>query len=104
MCLRRLIIASTLVVAVCGMSGPASAQGETFSPNTDRPGNDFRNITINGNAEACLRLCNRESRCRAWTFVKAGIQGRSARCFLKNPIPNAVPNPCCTSGVIRRNL
>ena len=48
----RLLIAFAFVVAVSGLSGTASAQGENFSPNTDRPGNDFRNTVI-GNAEAC---------------------------------------------------
>jgi PAN domain len=100
--LRHLIIASAFVAA-SGIPIPVTAQ-ENFSPNTDRPGNDFRNIPLKGNANDCLKLCNRESECRAWTFVKAGIQGPSARCFLKNPIPAAVPNQCCTSGVIRRNL
>jgi len=103
MSLRLLIVAFAFVVAVSGLSGTASAQGENFSPNTDRPGNDIRNTVI-GNAEACLQLCNRERECRAWTFVKAGVQGPSAVCFLKAPIPRAVANPCCTSGVIRKNL
>jgi len=70
----------------------------------DRPGNDIRNMPFNGDAQACLKLCNRERDCRAWTFVKAGVQGPSAVCFLKAPIPRAVANPCCTSGVIRKNL
>jgi hypothetical protein len=102
MWLRSLMIASVFVVAFSGISGAASAQGENFSRNTDRPGRDFRNIAINGNAQDCLRLCNRERECRAWTFVKPGIQGSSARCWLKNAIPAVVANSCCTSGVIRR--
>jgi PAN domain len=101
MCVRSLIVASAFVVAFFGISGTALAQSDTFSPNTDRFGSDFRNIAINGDAKACMSLCVRESQCRAWTFVKAGIQGPSARCFLKNPAPAPSPNPCCTSGIKR---
>ena len=104
MSLRGLIVASAFVIAVSGISGAALAQGENFSANTDRPGNDIRNIPFNGDAQACLKLCNRERDCRAWTFVKPGVQGPSAVCFLKAPIPRAVANQCCTSGVIRKNL
>jgi hypothetical protein len=101
MCLRSLMIASAFVVAFSGISGAAAAP-ENFSRNMDRPGSDFRNIALRGNAQDCLKLCNRERECRAWTFVKPGIQGSSARCWLKNVIPAAVANACCTSGVIRR--
>jgi hypothetical protein len=104
MCLRSLMIASAFVLAFSGIAGTASAQDEKFSPNTDRPGSDFRNIALRSNAQECQRLCAVERKCRAWTFVNAGVQGASARCFLKNVIPAAVANSCCTSGVIRRNL
>ena len=105
MSLRGLILASAfVVVASSGISSASAAPGENFSLNTDRPGNDIRNIPFNGDAQACLKRCNRERDCRAWTFVKAGVQGPSAVCFLKAPIPRAVANPCCTSGVIRKNL
>lgn len=101
MCLRSLMIASAFVLAFSGIAGAAP---ENFSPNTDRPGSDFRNIALRGNAQECQRLCAVNRECRAWTFVKAGVQGASARCWLKNVIPAAVANSCCTSGVIRRNL
>ena len=102
MSLRSLIVASAFIIAFSGISGAAAAP-ENFSPNIDRPGNDMRNVPIN-NAQACLNLCNRDRNCRAWTFVRPGIQGSSARCWLKDVIPPAVANRCCTSGVIRRNL
>jgi hypothetical protein len=37
--------------------------------------------------------------CRAWTFVKPGVQGPQARCWLKHQAPEARPHPCCISGV-----
>ena len=102
MCLRGLILASAFLVACFGISGAALAQSDTFSPNTDRFGSDFRNIAVNGDPKTCMSLCVRERECRAWTFVKAGLQGPSARCFLKNQVPRAVANNCCTSGIARR--
>src|SRR3954469_18799302 len=102
--LRCLMIASAFVVAFSGIAGTASAQDEKFSPNTDRPGSDFRNIALRSNAQECQRLCAVARQCRAWTFVRPGVQGASARCFLKNEMPAAVANSCCTSGLIRRNL
>jgi hypothetical protein len=100
--LRHLIIASAFIVA-SEIPGPASAQN-SFSENTDRPGGDYRSFDINGDAEACRETCGRERQCRAWTFVKApstwhGLQRPSARCWLKNVVPPARANPCCTSGV-----
>jgi PAN domain len=100
--LRHLIIASAFIVA-SGIPGPALAQ-DAFSKNTDRPGGDYRSFDINGDAEACRETCGRERQCRAWTFVKApntwhGLQRPSARCWLKNVVPPARANPCCTSGV-----
>lgn len=100
MSLRHVIVASAFVV-VCALCSPASAQNEGFQPNTDRPGNDFGNFTI-GDAESCREACQINQRCRAWAFVKAGIQGPSARCFLKNRAPAVRANRCCTSGVVRR--
>ena len=100
MCLRSLMIASAFVVAFSGIAGTASAQ-DGPRENTDRPGNDFRNIALRGNSGACLELCRKTRDCRAWTFVKPGFHGPSARCFLKNVVPAAVANSCCTSGVNR---
>ena len=45
MCLRSLMIASAFVVAFSGIAGTASAQ-DGPRENTDRPGNDFRNIAL----------------------------------------------------------
>jgi hypothetical protein len=86
-----------------GILGPASAQ-DSFSHNTDRPGGDYRSFDISGDAEACRETCERERQCRAWTYVAApsnwhGLQRPPARCWLKNVVPAARANPCCTSGV-----
>jgi hypothetical protein len=83
-----------------GVPGPAAAQSKffTFEKNTDRPGRDYSN-TASRSAVDCSFACQRENRCRAWTFVRPGIQGPSGRCFLKDPAPPKRPNKCCTSGL-----
>lgn len=70
---------------------------------TDRPGLDYRNFDLRrgGHYRNCMVACRRDSRCRAWTFVKAGVQGPSARCWLKTAWPGKVAASCCISGIIR---
>jgi len=89
MCLRSLRIAAAFVLVFSAIAGTASAQ-DGPRQNTDRPGSDFRNIALSGNSQACGEFCRTTRGCRAWTFVKPGFHGPSARCFLKNVVPAAV--------------
>ena len=75
--------------------------GAEFEPNTDRPGSDIRSIDLPEGARpnACRVACIREDRCRAWTYVRPGVQGPSAKCWLKDRVPRARHNTNCTSGV-----
>jgi hypothetical protein len=93
MLLRSLIVASTLFFAALSI---ASAQQSVR--NTDRPGSDYNNFEVGGTPDQCRTPCMKDARCQAWTFVKPGIQGRRAHCWLKDSVPQAVSNPCCTSG------
>ena len=90
--LRSLVVASALIAATLSI---ASAQQS--ARNTDRPGGDYDNFEI-GIPDQCRAMCLKDRRCQAWTFVKPGIQGRRARCWLKDRVPQAVSNQCCTSG------
>ena len=100
--LRPLIVATAFLVA-SAITGPASAQ-DAYSDDIDRPGGDYRSFNLDGNAQACREVCQRERQCRAWTYVKPpmfwhGAQRPPARCWLKRVVPRARANPCCTSGV-----
>lgn len=68
--------------------------------NADRPGMDYRRIEL---AVADPRLCESEcvgdAACKSFTYVKPGIQGPGAICYLKNGTPNSSPNTCCVSGL-----
>jgi hypothetical protein len=59
-------------------------------------GNDIAGLDVQ-NADQCAAACNGNANCQAWTFVKAGRLGPSARCFLKNPVPAPSFNSTCPS-------
>lgn len=64
------------------------------------PGRDYRNFAL-AKAEPirCASACAEDSRCVAYTYVKPGLQGDRARCWLKDSVPNRVNDDCCVSGV-----
>src|SRR5215210_8879294 len=74
---------------------PASAQ-----TGYDRPGGDYSSITIrSGDPAACAARCERDSRCRAWTFSYPRTERVTATCWLKNRVTARVEKDCCVSGV-----
>jgi len=84
----------------CCVSGIKIVAAGSFEKNRDRPGSDYRRFEIaNPQPALCQQACNNESKCRAWTYVKPGVQGNKARCWLKNDVPSAKVSSCCVSGV-----
>jgi hypothetical protein len=70
--------------------------------NIDRPGSDYRSFELaaNAGAEICQQTCESEATvCRAYTYVRAGVQGANPRCSLKSAVPAGVARDCCVSGV-----
>jgi hypothetical protein len=69
----------------------------------DRTGGDYRHLDVGTDpaGATCEKLCRAEERCRAWTYVRPGYLGASARCFLKERITAPRHKPCCVSGVVR---
>jgi hypothetical protein len=69
----------------------------------DRLGGDYRYFDIppDPSAAACRAACEGENKCRAWTYVRPGYIGASARCYLKDRIKPPRRKPCCISGVVR---
>jgi hypothetical protein len=66
----------------------------------DRPGSDIKKILLPKNdAAACRVHCAFNGQCKAWTFVKAGIQEDRAVCWLKKAKPARKRSDCCVSGV-----
>ena len=66
----------------------------------DRPGSDIKpGFDVDMYSSECENACKNNSTCRAYTLVKPGIQGQSAKCWLKNAKPAKVKNTCCISAV-----
>ena len=67
---------------------------------TNRSGSDFNNFDVpSAEPSVCQDACLREPACRAFTFVRPGIQGPNARCWLKNSVPPPTRDTCCMSGL-----
>ena len=86
----------------CCAGAVAAAPAGATMPNTDLRGSSYRNFELaSDNASLCQEACTADSQCRAWTYVHPGLQGPQARCWLKNAVPQATANSCCTSGIER---
>jgi PAN domain len=89
-CLTTLVFAAA-VIAV----RPAQAQ-----VSFDRPGGDYQNSPVaSGDPVDCALICERDRRCRAWSFNYPTDLASGAVCWLKNNVPPRVRDECCVSGV-----
>jgi hypothetical protein len=86
----------TLAFLAAAMSAcPALAQS-----NFDRPGSDYLSVpVISGDPADCALVCERDRRCRAWTFSYPTDFSDGAVCWLKSSVPARVKSNCCVSGV-----
>jgi hypothetical protein len=92
--LRACLVTSALLLAIT-ITRPAHAQA-----NFDRPGGDYQNSpVISGDPADCALVCERDRRCRAWSFNYPTDIGSNAVCWLKNSVPARVEDSCCVSGV-----
>ena len=69
----------------------------------ERHGGDYRTFCTEADpvGAPCRLACEADQRCRAWTYVRPGYAGPSARCHLISKIPRPHRKPCCISGVVR---
>ena len=84
-------------------AGVLERKGGPVEFSIDRTGGDLRNMDVATDATGapCEAACKGEERCRAWTYVRPGYLGPSARCFLKERLTRPRHKPCCVSGVVR---
>jgi hypothetical protein len=74
---------------------PAQAQA-----NFDRPGGDYQSSPVaSGDPADCAMVCERDRRCRAWSFAYPTDVAGGAVCWLKNSVPERTQDNCCVSGV-----
>ncbi|MBZ0139114.1 MAG: PAN domain-containing protein [Pseudorhodoplanes sp.] len=91
------IMAAAVFILVCGISGPSGVQAQS---GYDRPGGDYLSFPVRaGDPAACAASCERDSRCRAWSFSYPHTAVDRAVCWLKNKVTPPVKNDCCVSGV-----
>jgi hypothetical protein len=88
----------------CCVSGiraqaPPPGRGVTYEPDTNRGGSDYTGFDAANDANVCRNNCANDGRCKAYTWVKPGVQGASARCYLKSAVPPPTHDTCCVSGV-----
>ena len=79
----------------------ATAMRSAFAQaNFDRPGGDYMSLAVpSGDPAECALVCERDRRCRAWSFNYPSESSRNAVCWLKNSVPGRIGDDCCVSGV-----
>src|SRR3984957_14827321 len=90
----RLLGAWLVTLALVAASGRAQAQ-----TNFDRPGGDYQNSPVSsGDPADCALVCERDRRCRAWSFNYPTDIAGGAVCWLKSNVPARIEDNCCVSG------
>lgn len=101
-CQKEAAPTATPTTAPTGTTAPKGAEPMTMEPGIDRAGEDYRDFDLDQEKpELCRDACFADAACKAYTYVKAGVQGDKARCWLKQTVPGASQNDCCVSGVRR---
>jgi hypothetical protein len=62
----------------------------TMEPDTNYFGMDYNDGRLpreNCGPECCRDACAKDPKCKAYTWVKPGVQGPTARCWLKHSVP-----------------
>ncbi|MDR4495358.1 MAG: PAN domain-containing protein [Nitrospirales bacterium] len=88
----------------CCVSGALNVNRKfigTFEPSTDLPGGDYlHGFLPKADPAICKQACARDGDCQAYTYVKPGIQGTQAICYLKESVSSrALKKDCCVSGI-----
>ena len=92
--MRSLIAFATGLIVMIAAGGGAGAQ-----VHYDRPGGDYANFALRGGDPAvCAIRCERDARCRAWSFAYPTTEG-GAVCWLKSQVPSRVESASSVSGV-----
>jgi hypothetical protein len=88
---------------LCGGVAIACALGSRPAPaqvGYDRPGGDYASFTVrSGDPGLCASRCERDTRCRAWSFSYPLTESSNAVCWLKSRVTPRVEAACCASGV-----
>jgi len=87
-----------MLASLCFLA--ASAISAVAQNGADRRGGDYMRFEVStGDPRICAARCDREQKCRAWTFSYPATADASAICWLKSEVKAAIPDSCCVSGV-----
>jgi PAN domain len=91
----------TACLVISAFSAAALATRPAFAQaNFDRPGGDYQSSPVpSGDPADCALVCERDKRCRAWSFNYPTEFDGGAVCWLKNSVPARTEDTCCVSGV-----
>jgi hypothetical protein len=93
--LLRACLVTLALLAAAVATRPAFAQA-----NFDRPGSDYQSSPVpSGDPADCALVCERDRRCRAWSFNYPTDLAGGAVCWLKSNVPVRSQDNCCVSGV-----
>ena len=93
----RACLATALALLAFAVLDPAPAVSQA---NYDRPGGDYQRTAVpSGDPAVCALQCERDRRCRAWSFGYPTGDVSSAVCWLKNTVPARVESSSNVSGV-----
>jgi hypothetical protein len=88
------------LVALALWAAVIPARSALAQANFDRPGGDYQSSPIaSGDPAECALVCERDRRCRAWTFAYPTDTTNGAVCWLKSSVPPRTQDNCCVSGV-----
>ena len=94
----RLLRACLVTLAFVAAFAPA--RHAAAQANFDRPGSDYQSAPVtSGDPADCALACERDRRCRAWSFNYPTYSAAGAVCWLKGTVPARVQDECCVSGV-----
>lgn len=101
-CITNDLQASGEVRSICAdprMLAQAIGSGDQ---NTNRPGTDYFKFPDGTLDERlCRKSCQEDPQCLSYTYMRPGVQGITAYCWLKKGTPAPIADSCCISGVIR---
>jgi hypothetical protein len=88
------------VVTLAFLAAAISARPALAQASFDRPGGDYLSVPVSsGDPADCALICERDRRCRAWSFNYPTDMTNGSVCWLKNSVPERVQDNCCVSGV-----
>src|ERR1700682_6094610 len=93
------LLKACLVTIIIGAAVTATQPALTQA-NFDRPGGDYTSAPVpSGDPADCALVCERDRRCRAWSFNYPTDAAGGAVCWLKSNVPARTQDNCCVSGV-----